>query len=37
MGHRTYDYQGNVLSSEDDIKVRPLTVQAEDGTLVIEL
>jgi len=37
MGHRTYDYQGNVLSGEDEIKVRPLNVQAEDGTLIIEL
>lgn len=37
MGHLTYDYQGNVLTGEDDKRVRPLNVHTEDGILVIEL
>ena len=36
MGQRTYDYQGNVLSGEDQ-NVKPLSVLVEDGTLVIDL
>ena len=36
MGHLTYDYQGNVLSGEEDKKVKPLSVRAENGALVIE-
>jgi len=37
MGHLTYDYQGNVLTGEDDKRVRPLNVHTENGILVIEL
>ena len=36
MGQRIYDYQGNVLSGEDQ-NVKPLSVRMEDGTLVIDL